>query len=134
MNALRSERGSVVVGGLTKLLLLLLVVGVVAYDGIAIGYTKFSASNHGKSAADTAGDVWRETGDIQKAYEAAQGKLNPTGEHIVPGTFQIVKDDDTVSFTVTTTASTLIAQQLGFTRSMTDISVDIKTDSAAPSS
>ncbi len=134
MNALRSERGSVVVGGLTKLLLLLLVVGVIAYDGIAIGYTKFSASNHGKSAADIAGDVWRETGDINKAYEAAQAKLDPTGEKIVAKTFSIRSEDDTVSFTVTTTASTLIAQQVGFTRPMTKISVDIKTDSAAPSS
>ncbi len=134
MNALRSERGSVLLGGLTKLALLLVVVGLIAYDGVAIGYARFSSAEHGKAAADKAGDVWRETGDIRSAYEAAQAKLDVTGETIDAPTFSIERETDTVSFRLTATAHTLVAQRLGFTKPMTLVDVEIVTDSAAPSS
>ena len=95
MNALRSERGSIVLGGLTKLLMIaaLAALAVVAYDCAAIGYTQYSATDHGAVAADAAGERWRATHDITQAYDVAQQKLTPTGETINPKTFSIGADD-----------------------------------------
>ena len=119
-------------GGLTRLLLLLLVVGVILYDGVAIGSARFAVADHGASAADVAGDKWRETSNIQEAFDAAQQSLAGTGEVIDPTTFSINPDNDTVKFRITTTADTLVAKRLPFTRGMTVIVVDVETTSAAP--
>ncbi len=134
MNALRSERGSVVVGGLTKLLVLLAVVGVVAYDGIAIFSAQLSVAQHGQEAADKAGQVWREANKIQAAYDAAQAALDPTGEVIDPATFTIEPETDTVSFRLTGSAPTFLAHRIGLTRELTVIEVEVVTQSAAPRS
>lgn len=120
------------VGGMTKLLLLLLVVGVIVYDGVAIGAARFAAADHGASAADVAGDKWRETNNIQEAFDAAQHSLAATGETIDPTTFSINPDNDTVKFRITTTADTLVAKRLPFTRDLTVIVAEIETTSAAP--
>lgn len=134
MNALRSERGSIVLGGLTKLVLLFAVLGVIVYDGVAIGYAHFNAADHGALAADKAGDVWRETGSIEQAYAAAAQSLQSTGEKIQKKSFTIDRETDTVSFRLTTHAKTLVAQRIPFTRSLTEISAQVVTTSAAPNS
>lgn len=133
MNALRSERGSIVLGGLIKLLMIAVVaaLAVVAYDCAAIGYTRYGAADHGAVAADAAGERWRATHDITQAYDVAQQKLTPTGETINPKTFSIGADD-TVSFDVRSTASTLLAQHLSSTRHYTVLVVHIETTSIAP--
>ncbi len=133
MNALRSERGSVALGGLTKLLLLLGLVGVLVYDGVSIAYHRVSAADHGASAADVAGETWRQTQDAQAAYEAAQATLSTTGEVIIPQSFSIDPSTDTVRFTLTTTAKTLAAYRLSITRGLTEIEATIETSSVAPS-
>ena len=134
MNALRSERGSIMLGGLTKLVLLFAVLGVMLYDVVSIGYTHFNATDHGALAADKAGDVWRDTGSIEQAYEAAQATLQPTGEKIVKKTFTIDPETDAVSFRLTTHAKTLVAERIPFTRSLTVVEAQIATTSAAPNS
>jgi hypothetical protein len=133
MNALRSERGSIVLGGLTKMVLLFAVLGLIVYDGVAIGYTHFSTADHGSLAADKAGDVWRETNDITKAYQAAQASLRASGERIDPKTFSIEPETDTVRFRLTGHAPTLVAQRIPWTRPMTVVEVQVVTASAAPS-
>jgi hypothetical protein len=132
MNALRSERGSMVLGGLAKLVLLFAVFGLIVYDGVAIGYAHFTAADHGALAADKAGDVWRDTNDIEQAYLAAQATLNGTGEKIIAKSFSI-DQQDTVSFRLITHANTLLAQRIPFTKSLTKIEVQVVTTSAAPS-
>ncbi|HYN75714.1 MAG TPA: hypothetical protein VEV13_05900 [Candidatus Limnocylindria bacterium] len=132
MNALRSERGSVVVGGLTKLVIFLAVFGVVAYDAVAVAYTHFQAKDHGSVAADKAGDTWRETKDVKAAYDTARAALAPTGELIDPTTFGIDPETDTVTFQLTATAPTFMAQRLSYSRPWTVVTVEIATESAAP--
>jgi hypothetical protein len=132
MDALRSERGSVVVGGLAKLAIFLAVFGVVAYDAVSVAYTHLQANDHGSLAADKAGDTWRETKDVKAAYDTARTTLASTGERIDPQTFTIDPDTDTVSFRLTTTAPTLVAQRLSYSRPWTVVTVEIATESAAP--
>lgn len=121
-------------GGLTKLVLLFVVLGAILYDAVAIGYGHFSVSDHGALAADTAGDTWRQTGDITKAYQAAQRSLNSTGEKIDPKSFSIDPETDTVRFRLVGHAPTLVAQRIPFTRQLAVIDVTVATKSAAPGS
>lgn len=133
MDALRSERGSIMIGGLTKVVLLFAVLGLLLYDGVAIAYGHFTVSDHGALAADKAGDVWRSTRDVTKAYEAAQQTLDATGERIDPKTFSIAPETDTVRFVLTGQAPTFVAQRLSWTRELSVVTVTVVTDSAAPS-
>jgi hypothetical protein len=130
MNALQSERGSVVLGALTKLLVVALV-AVVAYDAAAIGYAHYQAVDHGATAADQAGESWRASQDVKQAYHAAAKALAGTNETIDAKSFTIGADG-TVTFEVTVPAKTLVAQRLSFTRNLTVAVAHISASTAAP--
>ena len=130
MNALQSERGSVVLGALTKLLLVALVAAV-AYDAAAIGYAHYEAADHGATAGDKAGDSWRESQDVKEAYHAAVTSLGGTDETIDAKSFT-VNADETVTFQLRVPAKTLVAQRLSFTRHLSVVVVHIHASTVAP--
>lgn len=66
------ERGDVILGWLTKICIVLVVVGVAGFDTISIASTKLQTSDDANSAASAAYDAWDQNNhDVQMAYNAA---------------------------------------------------------------
>ena len=104
-----SDHGGIVLGWLTRLTLALAVAGIFLFDAISIGSTKASIADQGSFAARAASEAWQETGDIQKAYDAAvlsATEQNPENTVLTKGF--TIDADDTVHLVVTREAHTIV--------------------------
>jgi len=110
------ERGDVVVGWLTRLTLVLGVLGVLGFDAVALGVGRLTAEDHAQQAAREAVRSWQQTPDLQRAYEAALTETDPAADVIAPDRFS-VSPDGAVTLTVTHTSNTLVLSRIGPLRS-----------------
>lgn len=104
------------VGWLTRLTLVLGVLGLLGFDAVALGVGRLSAEDHAQQAAREAVRTWQQTPDIQRAYEAALTETDPAAEVIAPASFS-VSDDGAVTLTLTHTSTTLVLSRIGPLRS-----------------
>lgn len=112
MNATR-DSGSIVIGWLTRLAAVVALFGLLAFDGIALVKTSFTAADHATSAARTAADTFRSTKSAQAAYDAAAAQVAADGETIDPKSFTVNTADGTVKLEVRAEAVTLWVHHLG---------------------
>lgn len=92
-------------GWLVRISVTLLVVGLVAFDGVAVLVASLGVQDEAQRAARAASSAYVQSGSAASAYEAAEADLsNRSG--ITPGSFSVAKDG-TVSLEVERTASTL---------------------------
>jgi hypothetical protein len=109
-----NERGSIVLGWITKLLVGFALAGVVLFDAMSVGTTYSSVADQGSFAARQASDTWSSTRDLQKAYVMASTtatESNPLNV-IDPKTFR-VDPNGTVHLKITRTATTLVLYRIG---------------------
>lgn len=85
------DAGSIVLGWLAKLVLILAVFGLIAFDGLAVVTARFSAEDHANTAANAAAESWKGGHDLQKAYDDALAVIS-AGETIDTKTFRITPD------------------------------------------
>ena len=107
-----SDRGDIVLGWLTKIVVVLGVAGLFLFDAISMGSTAMTLSDHGSLAARSASEAWQQTQDPQAAFDAAVAtatEANPTNV-VNPKTFRI-DQDNTVHLTVSRTATSLLAHR-----------------------
>jgi hypothetical protein len=126
------DRGDIVMGWLTKLTVIMAMVGVVLFDAISVGTTTASVADQGTSAALEASATWDQTKDVQASYAAAVASAtesNPLNE-LDPQTFTI-DPDGTVHLTVTRDAKTLILYHWGRTAKWAHVSQTAKGRSVA---
>jgi hypothetical protein len=114
--ALKGDGGSIVVGWLTRIVIVAAIVGVVGYDAVAIAEAKVHASDEADQIAQDAHDTWAATANVNKAYVTAQDEAATNGDTIVPGGFTIVPKTGLVTVTVQHTATTLIVKHFSFSR------------------
>lgn len=107
-----NDSGSIVLGWLTKLALVLGLLGLLSFDGIALVTANFTASDHATTAASAAADMWKGTHDIQKTYNAAVQAVTDEGDTIDTGSFQ-VDPEGHVTLVLHRTARTLWLQRVG---------------------
>ena len=103
------DRGDIVIGWLTKIVVVLGLAGLVLFDAISVGTTAVNLTDQGQHAAREASDVWQNTGSVQKAYDAAVASavdLNPANV-VDPETFRI-DPDNTVHLKLGRTATTIL--------------------------
>jgi hypothetical protein len=112
MDTLRRDRGSIVIGWLTKLVVVLAVVGVILFDVISVSVARVSAEDDASQAAEAAGFEWRATHSVQQAYDAAVQSLPSDSESIPPKSFTI-DSEGTVRLTVKRVTRTMIANHIG---------------------
>ncbi len=124
------DRGDIVLGWLTKLVVTLAVLGVIGFDLISLGAARFQAEDHAQAAARAANASYRSTPDLQKAYDAALAEVAQHGDTIDPQTFT-VGPDGTVTLTLRRTAPTMLVEKIGPARQWAEVDVTL---SAAPSS
>ncbi|MDT7546787.1 MAG: hypothetical protein QOE99_2897 [Actinomycetota bacterium] len=105
------DRGDVVLGWLTKLAVILGLLGVVAFDGISLAQARFQAADHATTAASAAADDYKANHDLQKAYNAAFATVSGN-DTIETKTFQVATDG-TVTLRLHHEATTLILNHIG---------------------
>ena len=127
-----SDRGDIVLGWLTKLTVIMALVGVVLFDAISVGTTTASVADQGTSAALQASAMWDQSKDLQAAYNsavAAAVEQNPLNE-LDPKTFSI-DADGTVHLTLSRDAKTLVLYRWGRSAKWAHVSQSAKGRSVA---
>ena len=107
----QDDRGDIVLGWLTKLALVLGVLGLIAFDGISLVQAHFQAADRATVAAAAAADEYRGSHDVQRAFNAAYATV--TGDDTIETkTFQ-VGTDGSVRLRLHHTATTLLLHRIG---------------------
>lgn len=117
----RSDAGDVVVGWLTRVVVLLGLFGLVAFDGIAEGVAAMGAADDASTAASAGADTWRDTHDVDQAYQSAVSALTNDKDTIPPALFR-VDGSGVVTLTVRRQVHTLVLRHIGPLRHLTVIS------------
>ena len=105
------DSGSIVLGWLTRLTLVIATLSLLGFDGIALVKTNFTANDHAGSAAVAGAEAYRQTKNVQQAYDAAVEAAS--GDAIDPKSFTVDPSNGKIHLTVTETAETLWVHKIG---------------------
>ena len=92
MNSKGRDSGSIVLGWLTRLVVILLLAGVVLFDCVSVGVARMSASDDANTAAQAASCEWVHSHDMQLAYDAAVQAISSPAERVLIRGFQMGND------------------------------------------
>jgi len=115
----QGDRGDVVLGWLTKLVVALSLVGLLAFDGISLTLARFQAADAATSAAGAAADAYKSSRNVQAAYDAALGTVVSAGDTIETRTFTVAPDG-TVTLQLHHQATTLLLHKVSRLRRYAD--------------
>jgi hypothetical protein len=124
------DRGDIVLGWLTKLVVVLALLGVIGFDAISLGSTRFQAEDHAQAAVRAAHETYRGAKDLQAAYDAAVAEVAGHGDTIDPARFTVAPDG-LISLTLHRTASTMVVEKIAPIRDWAEVDVTV---TARPSS
>jgi hypothetical protein len=105
------DRGDIVLGWLSKLVVVIGLLGLVGFDGISLAQARFQAADRATTAASAAADDYRATNDLQKAYNAALTTVSGN-DTIETRTFKVAPDG-TVTLRLHHEATTLLVHRIG---------------------
>lgn len=111
------DTGSIVIGWLAKITVVVGVVGVALFDAISIGVSRLAVEDAGALAAREASTDLGRTGDLQAAYAAAVAaatEANPLNE--VPPSSFVALPDGTVQLVVAREATTFVVRHVSWVR------------------
>jgi hypothetical protein len=86
------DEGAIVLGWLTKVVLVLAVLGFLSYDGIAIVSANISAADRANTLASEAADDMHAMRDVNKAYAVISAEAAEKGDTIEPQDFRVASD------------------------------------------
>ena len=119
------DAGDIVLGWLTRVVVALALLGLVAFDGISIVSSRISLEDVGDQAARSASDTWERTHDIQAALKSAQDTATEANaETTVVPTSLSVDPDGTAHLTVTKVALTVVAHHIPALRGLYHLHVE----------
>jgi hypothetical protein len=126
------DRGDIVLGWLTKLVVTLALLGVVGFDLVSLGASRFQAEDHAQSAVRAANETYRGAKDLQAAYEAAVAEVAEHGDTIDPQTFTVASDG-TITLTLHRTAPTRVVEKVAPLRHWAEVDVTVSARPATGS-
>lgn len=108
-----SDDGTIVLGWLTRLTVVLGLIGVIAFDVMSLTVTRLGVADDATSAAVSASRTYQETHSVDRAYEAAldAARRANANDTITAGSFNI-NPDGHVSLTVQREAVTVLARYI----------------------
>lgn len=118
---MNSDSGAIVLGWLTRLVVVFAVLGVLAYDGVSVVVAHVHAADQADQIASSAADTYKTSKSIQTAYEQAEASALADGDSIKPQDF-VVLPSGTVQITLHRVATTLWMQRIGPLRHLIDVS------------
>lgn len=107
---LGGESGDIVTGWLLRLVVFMAILAFIGYEVIVVGLNYVSAEDAAQEVARAARSSYRETQDQDLAEEAALREAEFRDVELV--TFEV--EEEHISATVSRTADTLVAGDLGF--------------------
>jgi hypothetical protein len=116
-----SDRGGIVLGWLTKLIVVLSLVGLIGFDLISLGTTRLQAEDHAQAAARAAVEAYSGPSTLQAAYDAALAEVVADGDSIEAQSFSFAADG-TVTLTLHRTAQTLLVRKISALREHAEVS------------
>jgi len=131
MDRARTDNGSIVVGWLVKLAVVLAVLGVIGFDAISVGAGHLAASDDANQAAQAAAVDWRSNHNVQSAYDAAVESLPSTSESILTRSFTIGADGS-VHLMLRRTITTLVMYKIGPLKKYTVVTTPGEATPALP--
>jgi hypothetical protein len=120
----RDDCGAIVIGWLTKLVVVFAVVAVIGFDAISIASTKIGVADDASTAGEVAAANYQTTHNVQSAYNAAVASVAASGTDVVAKTFHVASNG-TVTLTTTRTADTVLMKYWGPGRKWADESSTI---------
>ncbi len=108
----RGDSGAIVLGWLTKLALLLGVLGIFAFDGISLVHTHLTASDAATTAANAAAENFKTTKNVQLAYNAAIATVGTNPDATIETTTFHIGSDGVVTLRLHLKATTLILRHI----------------------
>ncbi len=107
------DRGDVVLGWLTKLVVTLSVLGLMAFDAVSLGTARLSTEDSAQQAARAAAASYDAAPDLQAAYDAALDQVLARGDSIDPASFRVDPADGSVTLTLRHDTATLLVEKVG---------------------
>ena len=126
-HAAPADRGDIVLGWLTKLVVVMALLGVVGFDLVSMGAGRLQAEDEAQAAARAAVTSFKADKDLQAAYEAALAHLSKqgaVGSTISPESFSVAPDG-AVTLTLEHTAPTLVVEKVPQVRSWATASATV---------
>jgi len=124
--ASEADRGDIVLGWVTRLVVVFAMLGILGYDAISVIYAQLSAADAADQAAQSASDSWTARRDVQAAYGAAELTAEGAGGTVPPKSLSIDPDGN-VHLSVSKTAPTFVLQYFG---SLKKVATATRTGSA----
>ena len=118
------DGGSIVLGWLARLVLVLGLLGLVGFEVLSIAVARVSIEDYGQQAAQEAITTFQQTNDQELAYQAAVAVAEEHGARIPKRTFSI-SPDAAVSFDIANTATTLVLYRVDRFASWADVRTTI---------
>ena len=115
-----SDRGDIVLGWLTKLIVVLSLVGLLVFDLVSLAANQLQAEDQAQAAARAAIENYSDSHDLQAAYDAALAQVVPDGDSIDAPTFAF-SSDGTVTLTLRRTAPTLLLHKVAGLRDYAEV-------------
>ena len=124
------DRGDIVLGWLTKLVATLAVLGLIGFDAISLGSTRFQAEDHAQSAVRAASETYKSSKDLQAAYDAAVAEVVEHGDTVDPTSFAVTPDG-TVTLTLRALAPTMLVEKVAPLRDWAQVETTVTGRSAS---
>jgi hypothetical protein len=107
-----SESGSIVLGWLTRITVVLAALGLVGFELLSVAVTRVSAHDIAVQSADAAQSSWAGAKNPALDYQAAAASAESSGASIPRRSF-VVNSDGSMRFVVDKTATTLVLYRIG---------------------
>jgi hypothetical protein len=114
------DGGSIVLGWLTKLMVVMLLVGVVLFDFVAVGVSRMSATDDANTAAQAASQEWEHSHSVQLAFNAAVEAISNPSERVLVRGFSISADGSS-HLLLRRETTTLVAYRIGALKKYTTV-------------
>ncbi len=108
---MQGDRGDIVLGWLTKLVVIIGVFGLIGFDLIAVGQAHLQTSDRANTAARAAADNYQTSRNTQQAFDAAYATL--VGDDTIETATFAVTPDGAVSLRLHHRATTLLVEKIG---------------------
>jgi hypothetical protein len=120
MRATGKDSGAVRVSYIAKLAVVVAIIGVFGYDGVAIFATHVSTSSDANNAAISASQDWQMHHNVDLAYQAASEETAAADEKVLTcATCFSIAQDNTVTLELQKNAKTLVFSRIGFLKHLT---------------
>jgi hypothetical protein len=127
----RRDSGSIVVGWLTKVALVLTIFGLAAFDAISVGAAHLTGADDANNAASAAATSWRQTHQVQAAYDAARESIGDKDETILTRGF-VIDANGGVQLLLARKATTLVMYRIGPLKKYTEVVISGEAPPATP--